>query len=115
MTENLVRINPRRTKTIKIPIYNPTNKDIKLQRKTIIGQLELISVAAPLEIKQGKLPEVNEIKICEDSPKWLPNVDLNLLPKNQRLRVQKKKKKDLLSNVILFRNETIITLEILKA
>ena len=89
MTENLVRINPRRTKTIKIPIYNPTNKDIKLQRKTIIGQLELISVAAPLEIKQGKLPEVNEIKICEDSPKWLPNVDLNHLPEDLRVRMQK--------------------------
>ena len=27
MTENLVRINPKRTKTIKILIYNPNNKD----------------------------------------------------------------------------------------
>ena len=55
--------------TIKIPVYNPANKDIKLQRKTIIGQLEFISVAVQVEIKQSKFPEVNEIKICEDSSK----------------------------------------------
>ena len=73
--------------SIKIPVYNPANKDIKLQRKTIIGQLEFISVAVQVEIKQSKLPEVNEIKICEDSSKWLPNVDLNHLPEDQRVRV----------------------------
>ena len=93
MTGNLARINSKQTKAIKIPIYNPTNKDIKFQRQIITGQLELISVAVPLEIKVSKLPEVNKIKIWEDSPKWLPNVDLNLLPKNQRVRVQKEKRK----------------------
>ena len=36
ITENLVRINPKRTKTIKIPVYNPTNKDTKLQRKILV-------------------------------------------------------------------------------
>ena len=83
MTENPVRINPKRTKTIKISVYsNPTIKDIKLQRKTIIGHLELISIVVPQEIKQSKHPEVKEIKICKDSPKWLPNVNLNHLPED---------------------------------
>ena len=27
MTEKLARINPKRTKTIKILVYNPTNKE----------------------------------------------------------------------------------------
>ena len=84
MTENLVTINPQKTKTIKVPVYNATNKDIKLQRKTIIGQLELIFVVVPLKIKQSKLPEVNEIKICEGSPKWLPNVDSKHLPEESK-------------------------------
>ena len=48
--------------SIKIPIYNPANKDIKLQRKTIIGQLEFISVAVQVEIKQSKFPEVNKLR-----------------------------------------------------
>ena len=47
LTENLARINPKRTKTIKILVYNQPTKT-KLQRKTIIGYLGLIFVAAPL-------------------------------------------------------------------
>ena len=88
MTENLVRINAKRTITIKIPVCNRI-KDLKSRRKTRIGQLELISSAVPLEIKQSKLPEMNEIKICKDSPKWLPNVDLDYLPEDQGVSVQK--------------------------
>ena len=56
-TANLTRINSKQTKAIKIPIYNPTNKDIKFQRQIITGQLELISVAVPLEIKVSKTRE----------------------------------------------------------
>ena len=61
VTKTFLRINTKRIKTIKIS----TNKDIKLQ--IIARQVELISVAVPQEIKQSKLPESNEIKICEDS------------------------------------------------
>ena len=33
ITENLVRVNPTKTKAIKVPIYTPTSKDIKLKKK----------------------------------------------------------------------------------
>ena len=42
-------------------------------------------MAAPLKIQQNKLHEVNEIDICKDITNWLPNVDLNHLPEDQRV------------------------------
>ena len=49
MTENLVQINPTKTKTVKILVYNPTNKNI--YQKTLNGQLEQFSAIIPLKIK----------------------------------------------------------------
>ena len=59
-------------------------KKTKLQRRTIIRHLGLISVA----LCHCKL-EANIIKICKDSIKWLPNVDLNHLPEDQSVSLQK--------------------------
>ena len=47
ITENLVRVNLRKTKAIKIPIYNPTSEDIRLKNQTLLGHLEWISVTIP--------------------------------------------------------------------
>ena len=39
-----------KTKAIKIPIYNPISKEIRLINKTLLRHLERLSVAIPLEI-----------------------------------------------------------------
>ena len=63
-TENFVKINPSKSKTIKIPIFNPTSKDIFIRNNQPIANLELIATSKPLEIKPIEIPvEVSKIEI----------------------------------------------------
>ena len=58
-----------------------------------MGHLEQISVAIPLKINLIQVPEVKENKLDQNynnnHDKWLPGVDLNYLPEDQRLKVKK--------------------------
>ena len=59
-----MKINPSKSKTIKIPIFNPTSKDIFIRNNQPIGNLELIVTSKPLEIKPIEIPvEVSKIEI----------------------------------------------------
>ena len=53
-------------KAIKIPIYNPSSKGIRLKSKTLLGHLEQISVAIPLKINLIQVPEVKENKLDQN-------------------------------------------------
>ena len=58
----------------------------------LLGHLEQISVARPLEIKPIEVLEINKIKLdrnCNNNnDKCLPGVDLNHLPKDRLLKGQ---------------------------
>ena len=94
-TENLVRINPSKSKTIKIPIYNPTSKEIFIRSNSLIGSLERVAAAIPLEIKPIEIPaDVSNINLDTKNTEntknnWLPEVDLSHLPDEQRVQVEK--------------------------
>ena len=47
----LIQLNPHKTKTIKIPVFNKANKDVWLEKGTAIGNLEIVSAAIPIEMK----------------------------------------------------------------
>ena len=96
LSENLIKFNPAKSKSIKIPVYNPTNSDIWLHKKTVLGNLEIATATFPIEIQNIKVDEKtfekfnkntsNENKNSED--KWLPGVDLSHLPSDQRKLVE---------------------------
>ena len=94
-TENLVRINPSKSKTIKIPIYNPTSKEIFIRNNSSIGSIERVAAAIPLEIKTIEVPaDVSNINLDTQNTEntennWLPGVDLSHLPNEQRVQVEK--------------------------
>ena len=94
LSENLINFNPAKSKSIKIPVFNQTNRDIWLDKKTVLGNLEIVSAAFPIEIKNIRVDDktFDKYKTTEENKnsenKWLPGVDLSHLPNDQRKLVE---------------------------
>ena len=48
LTENLVTLNPWKSRLIKIPVFNPAAKDIFIHSHLLMGNLERVATAIPL-------------------------------------------------------------------
>ena len=57
MSESLLYVKPGACSSLKIPIQNPTDHDIVLPRRTLIGRLKSVSAVVPLP--NGKLQASN--------------------------------------------------------
>ena len=83
---------------IKIPVFNRTNKDLCLEKKIAIENLEIVSVAIPIEMKIIQVndetfkyqSENSHIQNCNNENKFLPYVDLSRLLNDQRNKVEKR-------------------------
>ena len=105
MSESLLYIKPGVCSSLKIPIQNPTDHDIVLSRRTLIGRLKSVSAVVPLPNVNCKLPnsqnsdspsmqEFSSEKVQQstaeiESDNWLPPVDLTHLEPEQRAVVKK--------------------------
>ena len=56
MSESLLYVKPGACISLKIPIQNPTDYDIILPRRTLIGRLKSVSAVVPLPNVDCKLP-----------------------------------------------------------
>ena len=88
LTENLVTLNPSKSRLIKIPVFNPKAKDIFIHSGSLMGNLERIATAIPLELKPIEIPAVVskievDIEVPKNETKWLPVVDRSHLPEDQ--------------------------------
>ena len=88
LTENLVTLNPSKSRLIKIPVFNPKAKDIFIHSGSLMGNLERIATAIPLELKPIEIPAVVskievDIEVPKNETKWLPGVDRSHLPEDQ--------------------------------
>ena len=94
LTENLVTLNPSKSRLIKIPVFfNPTAKDLFIHSGSLMGNLERAATAILLELKPIKIPaDMSQIEVNIEAPnnetKWLPGADLSNLPEDQRVRVE---------------------------
>ena len=91
LTENLVTLNPSKSRLIKIPVFNPTAKNIFIRSDSLIGNSERVATAIPLELKPIEIPaDVSKIEVNIEAPKnetkWLPGADLSHLPEDQQVR-----------------------------
>lgn len=103
----LIDVPPGATKTVKIPIQNPTKHDIFLYPKTVLGLIEEVSDYRPVNICPEKVETANQPSCCtvqatcnsENEEKetlsaapshlrWHPNVDLNHLSESDREAVR---------------------------
>ena len=101
MSESLLYIKPGACSSLKIPIQNPTDHNIVLPRRTLIGRLKSVSAVVPLPNANCKLPnsqnsmqEYSSEKVQQsaaevESDNWLPPVDLTHLEPEQRAIVEK--------------------------
>ena len=105
MSESLLYKKPGACSSLKIPIQNPTDHDIVLPRRTLIGRLKSVSAVVPLPNVNCKLPnsqnsdspsmqeyssEKGQQSTAEvESDNWLPSVDLTHLEPEQRPVVEK--------------------------
>ena len=70
LTENLVTLNPSKSRLIKIPVFNPTAKDIFIRSGSLMGNLERVATAIPLELKPIEIPaDVSKIEVDIKAPK----------------------------------------------
>ena len=88
LTENLVTLSPLKSRLIKIPVFNSIAKDIFICSGPLMGNLERVATAIPLELKPIKITaDVSKIEVDIEVPKnetkWLPGVDFSHLPKDQ--------------------------------
>ena len=90
--------NPSKSKSIKISVFNITNKDVWLEMGTVIGSLEIVSTDVTTEIQNmqvdaetfAEYQEGNShIPNCNNENKFLPRVDLSHLPNDQRIKIEK--------------------------
>ena len=93
LTENIVTLNPSKSRSIKIPVVNPTPKNIFIRSGSLMGNLERVATAIPLKLKPIEIPaDINKIEVDIEAPKnetkWLPGVDLSQLTEDQRVRVE---------------------------
>ena len=95
MSESLLHVKRGACSSLKKPIQNPTDHDIVLQRRTLIGRLKSVSVVVPLPNGDCKLPNCQNSdppSMQEDSSEkvqqstsdiksdnWLPPIDLTHL------------------------------------
>ena len=57
LSENLIQFNLSKSKSIKIPAFNRTNKDVLLEKRTAIGNSETVLPTVPIEIKNIQVDE----------------------------------------------------------
>ena len=86
-TKNLVTLNPSKSILIKILFFNPTAKDSLIRSSSLMGNLERVATAIPLELKPIESPsDVSKIEVDIEArtneTKWLPGVDLSHLPED---------------------------------
>ena len=51
LTKNLVTLNPSKSRSVKIPVFNPTAKDSFFLSSSLMGNLERVATAIPIHIK----------------------------------------------------------------
>ena len=97
-SENLIQLNSSKSKSIKALVFHRTNKDVWVEKRTTIGNLEIVSAVIPIEFRNI---EVNDktfkenqkenfhIQTCSNENKFLPGVDLSHLPNDRRKKVEK--------------------------
>ena len=79
---------------------NPTDHNILLPRRTILGRLQLVKSVTPVEVRErcDKEAQVNGVSVNDDkfnttTPKtsygdWIPEVELNGVTERQKLVAQ---------------------------
>ena len=92
LTKNLVTLNPWKSRLIKIPVFNPTAKDIFICSSSLMGNLERATIAIPFELKPIEIPaDVKKIEVDIETPQnetiWPLGVNVSHLPEDQRVRV----------------------------
>ena len=88
LNETIVNIKKGKD-LMKIPIFNPTGKDIYIPSKTNLGTINQLSAVIPLQFSENLVSEMPEATDdSEVSERWLPEVDLSHLPEDQRKRVE---------------------------
>ena len=74
LTENLVTLNPSKSRLIKIPVFNSTAKDIFIRSGSLMGNLQRVATAIPLESKPMEIPaDVSKIDVDIEALKTKPN------------------------------------------
>ena len=105
MSESLLYVKPGTCSSLKIPIQNPTDHDIILPRRTLIGRLKYVSAVVSLPNVHCKLPnsqdsdssstqedsseKVQQSAVEIESDNWLPPIDLPHLGPEQQAVVEK--------------------------
>ena len=98
LSEYLIQFNPSKIKSIKIPAFNRTNKDVLLEKRTAIGNSEIVLPTVSIEMKNIEVDEEifkvyqkenSYIQNCNNENKFLPDVDLSHVPNDQRKKVEK--------------------------
>ena len=105
MSESCPYVKPGACSSLEIPVQNPTDHDIVLPRRTLIGRLKSVSAVVSLPNVNWKLPnsqnsdspsmqEDSSEKVQQstaeiESDNWLPPVDLTHLEPEQRAVVEK--------------------------
>ena len=90
LTGNLVKLNSSKSRLIKIPVFNHTAKDTFIRSGSLMGNLERVLTAIPLELKLIEIAAaVSKIEVDIEAPKnktkWLPGNDLYHLFEDQRV------------------------------
>ena len=74
LTENLVTLSPSKSWSIKILVFNPTNKDIFIRSSLLMGNLERVATTILPELKPIEIPaDVSKIEVDSESSKNEPN------------------------------------------
>ena len=105
MSESLLYIKPGACSSLKISIQNPTDHDIVLPRRTLIGRLKSVSAVVTLPNVSCKLSnsqnsdspsmqehsseKVQQSTAEVESDNWLPPINLTHLQPEQRAVVEK--------------------------
>ena len=96
LSENLIHFNSSKSKLINIPVFSRTN--IWLEKRTAIGNVEIVLVAIPIKIKNIQVDDEtlstdqkgnSHIQNCNNKNKFLLGVDLSHLPNDQREKSRK--------------------------
>ena len=105
MNESSLYVKPGACSSLKIPIQNPTDHDIVLPRRTLVGRLKSFSAVVPLpnvackrpdsqnsdspSMQEDRSEKVQQSHADIEYDNWLPPVDLTHLEPEQCAVVEK--------------------------
>ena len=91
LSEVILKARKGQCNSVRISIKYNISNDVTLQPKTVIGSVNFIPVAIPIQNQSKQTEKSNEQKLddthnsVDNDPRWLLNVDLSNLGKTERL------------------------------